>query len=151
MVTSDACISRFFGYNCKSRTAVARDIHPYYRVQIPPRLQNHQNTSNIALKATRCRQGGKQFFTESYLWVRPVWGELGGVPDQQRGEVDEVVLAADTLHTVFILWHVVQDLFTSMSQLLIVRVSAARTTSSTSPRCWWGTPPSSPRTGRIPR
>ena len=72
MVTSDACISRFFGYNCKSRTAVARDIHPYYRVQIPPRLQNHQNTSNIALKDTRCRQRGKQFFYRKLLFLRKI-------------------------------------------------------------------------------
>ena len=42
----------------------------------------------------------KIFLQESYLGVRPVWGELGGVPDQQRGEVDEVVLAADTLNPV---------------------------------------------------
>ena len=39
----------------------------------------------------------KIFLQESYLGIRPVRGELGGVPDQQRGEVDEVVLAADTL------------------------------------------------------
>ena len=42
----------------------------------------------------------KIFLQESYLGVSPVWGELGGVPYQQRGEVDEVVLAADTLNTV---------------------------------------------------
>ena len=56
---------------------------------------------------------------ESYLGVRPVWGELGGVPDQQRGEVDEVVLAADTLtinncDIAFNKAHVVQDLLTLM-------------------------------------
>ena len=67
----------------------------------------------------------KIFLQESYLGIRPVWGELGGVPDQQRGEVDQVVLAADTLNTVdnycdFSLnyAHVVQDLLTSMSRLL---------------------------------
>ena len=65
----------------------------------------------------------KIFVQESYLGIRPVWGELGGVPDQQRGEVDEVVLAADTLtinncDIAFNKAHVVQDLLTSMSRLL---------------------------------